>query len=35
MSKAYLALSANERLEFILEAGQALNREAAMLEKDI
>jgi predicted nucleotidyltransferase component of viral defense system len=35
MSKAYLALSAQERLEFILEAGRALDREAAVLEKDI
>lgn len=29
MSNAYLALNAQERLEFILEAGRALNREAA------
>jgi hypothetical protein len=35
MAKEYLTLSAQERLEFILEAARALNREAAVLEKDI
>ncbi len=35
MPRAYLSLNAQERLEFILEAGEALKSEPSVLEKDI